>query len=297
METSEAVKRRIESTQDLQSVVKTMKSLAAVSIRQYERAVEALADYSRTVELGLQVVLRKFTTAEVSAHQGSSGKATAIVIGSDIGMCGRLNEQIAEHGLTDIRERGIDAGELNMIAIGERVVGRLEDEGFAPQEVIPVPGGVSGISPLVEDLLVKLEELRSENQLGVVLIFHNKHKGRGSFIPHTKRLLPADREWLEEIRRRDWPGPTIPTHTMKADELLSGLMWQYLFIGLYQAIAESLASESSARLVAMQGAERNIEDRLDELTAHYHQQRQTAITGELLDIVSGFEALRDGPGT
>jgi F-type H+-transporting ATPase subunit gamma len=293
METSEAIKRRIESTEDMQSVVKTMKTLAAVSIRQYERAVEALADYSRAVELGLQVALQKVTAAAVAGQEVPPGKGTAIVTGSDLGMCGRLNEQIAEFAVTDITNRNMDPSELTMLAIGERVVGRLEEEGFRIQEAIPVPGSVSGIAPLVEDLLVKLEELRSENRLGTVLVFHNKHKGRGSFSPITKRLLPADREWLEGIRRREWPGPTLPMHTMQTGELLAVLMRQYLFIGLYRAIAESLASESSARLVAMQGAERNIEDRLEELTAHYHQQRQMAITGELLDIVAGFEALRE----
>ncbi len=296
METTEAIKGKIESTKDLQSVVKTMKSLAAVSIRQYERAVEALADYTRTVELGLQVALKKASVAEVSSQEAPPGKVTAIVIGSDIGMCGRLNEQIADHAIKDISNREIETDALNALVIGERVFGRLEDAGFQVQEVIPVPGGVSGIAPLVEDLLVKLEELRSENSLGLVLIFHNMHKGRGSYVPHTKRLLPADQQWLEDLRRREWPGPTIPMHTMKTAELLASLMRQYLFIGLYRAIAESLASESSARLIAMQGAERNIEERLGELTAKYHQQRQTAITGELLDIVSGFEALQGDSG-
>ncbi len=296
METTEAIKGKIESTKDLQSVVKTMKSLAAVSIRQYERAVEALADYTRTVELGLQVALKKASVAEVSSQEAPPGKVTAIVIGSDIGMCGRLNEQIADHTIKDISNREIETDALNALVIGERVFGRLEDAGFQVQEVIPVPGGVSGIAPLVEDLLVKLEELRSENSLGLVLIFHNMHKGRGSYVPHTKRLLPADQQWLEDLRRREWPGPTIPMHTMKTAELLASLMRQYLFIGLYRAIAESLASESSARLIAMQGAERNIEERLGELTAKYHQQRQTAITGELLDIVSGFEALQGDSG-
>jgi F-type H+-transporting ATPase subunit gamma len=85
----------------------------------------------------------------------------------------------------------------------------------------------------------------------------------------------------------------LPTFTMDWDRLFSALISQYLFVSLYRAFAESLASENASRLASMQGAERNIADRLQELQGSFHQQRQSTITAELLDIVSGFEALRD----
>jgi F-type H+-transporting ATPase subunit gamma len=80
--------------------------------------------------------------------------------------------------------------------------------------------------------------------------------------------------------------------TMDPGQLLSDLLRQYLFGGLYRAVAESLASENSARLMAMQRAEDNILDLLDELTNQYHQQRQMNITQEILEVISGFEALK-----
>jgi F-type H+-transporting ATPase subunit gamma len=79
---------------------------------------------------------------------------------------------------------------------------------------------------------------------------------------------------------------------MDWEPLFSRLIRQYLFISLYRATVESLASENAARLAAMQAAEKNIEERLTVLNAEYRQQRQNLITGELLDIVSGFEALK-----
>jgi hypothetical protein len=82
-------------------------------------------------------------------------------------------------------------------------------------------------------------------------------------------------------------------YTMDHERLLSRLVSQYLFAQLYRAYAESLASENASRLMTMQAAEKNIEERLDELNAVYHGQRQDAITSELLDIVSGVEALGD----
>jgi F-type H+-transporting ATPase subunit gamma len=78
--------------------------------------------------------------------------------------------------------------------------------------------------------------------------------------------------------------------------LFSGLVREYLFAGLFRAFAQSLASENASRLASMQGAEKNIEGRLAELQNRFHQQRQMSITEELLDIVSGFEALKQESG-
>jgi F-type H+-transporting ATPase subunit gamma len=83
----------------------------------------------------------------------------------------------------------------------------------------------------------------------------------------------------------------LPLFSMDRDQLFSALIRQYLFVSLFRACAESLASENASRLAAMQGAERNIEERLEELQTQFHQQRQMTITEELLDIVAGFEAL------
>jgi F-type H+-transporting ATPase subunit gamma len=84
--------------------------------------------------------------------------------------------------------------------------------------------------------------------------------------------------------------------TMEKGELFSTLIREYLFVSLFRSMAESLASENAARLASMQGAEKNIEERLDELYTAFHQQRQMAITEELLDIVSGFLALESVEG-
>jgi F-type H+-transporting ATPase subunit gamma len=78
---------------------------------------------------------------------------------------------------------------------------------------------------------------------------------------------------------------------MDWNRLFSSLIRQFLFVSLYRAFAESLASENASRLASMQGAERNIEERLIELNTQFHQQRQMSITEELLDIVAGFETL------
>ncbi|MEJ2717998.1 MAG: F0F1 ATP synthase subunit gamma [Deltaproteobacteria bacterium] len=292
MEAVEHLKQMIKSAEDLQSVARTMKSLAAVNIRQYEKAVEALLDYTRTIDLGLQIVLRSHPGREIIAKIAPRQVTACIIVGSDVGMCGHLNESITSHAVNEISRLEPSPHDLIVLVVGERVLGRVEDEGFEVTKHFAVPSSISGITPLVQDLLMELEELRSQRKLDRVMIFYSKHESKASSEPGTALLLPLDRKWLEALDRRNWPGRTLPTFTMDRDLLFSFLIRQYLFVGLYRAMAESLASENAARLVAMQGAERNIEDRLAELSATYHRERQTTITSELLEIVAGFEALR-----
>jgi F-type H+-transporting ATPase subunit gamma len=106
--------------------------------------------------------------------------------------------------------------------------------------------------------------------------------------------MPFDIERLRHLSKKPWGSRAIPQFTADLGVIMSSLVREYLFVSIYTAMAESLASESISRLVAMQRAERNIEDRLTELSRLYHQQRQATIDAELLDIVSGFEALMQG---
>jgi F-type H+-transporting ATPase subunit gamma len=101
MTTEESLKRKIDTCQDLQSVVKTMKALAAVSIRQYEKAVEALADYNRTVEMGLQILLRN-RQEKRSDRSPEKENLGIIIFGSDQGMCGQFNDQIVSYFLENL---------------------------------------------------------------------------------------------------------------------------------------------------------------------------------------------------
>jgi F-type H+-transporting ATPase subunit gamma len=290
VETVEELKGRIESTQDLQSVVKTMKALAAVNIRQYEMSVQALEDYSMAVEMGLRVVLRNQTGLPVAARRAPKDRMGAIVFGSDQGMCGQLNDQIVTYTLNVMNDLAIE--ERYILAVGERVMARMEDTGYVVEKYFPVPTGVSDIIPAVQTLLTEIERWNREYDLNQVFIFHSRQLSGASFRPHTIHLLPIDDVWLRRLRETPWPTHALPMYTMEWDPLFSSLIREYLFISLFRAFAESLASENASRLASMQGAEKNIEERLGELRTRFHQQRQMSITEELLDIVAGFEALK-----
>ena len=95
------------------------------------------------------------------------------------------------------------------------------------------------------------------------------------------------------IARKKWESKSLPIFRMDGDKIFSSLIREYLFVSLYRAFAESLASENASRLASMQNAEKNIEEQLLDLHVQFHRTRQMTITEELLDIVAGFEALQE----
>jgi nucleotide-binding universal stress UspA family protein len=142
------------------------------------------------------------------------------------------------------------------------------------------------------DQIVKVsDEEKSEKELHQVFLFYSLHQTGASYRLHHVHLLPVDEEWLKRLTAKSWPTQILPTYTMDRDSLFSALIREYLFISLFRAFAESLASENASRLSSMQAAEKNIEEQLSELKKQFHQMRQMVITEELLDIVAGFEAL------
>lgn len=291
MLTAEALKRRIQSAQDLLGVVKTMKALAAVSIRQYQRAVESLMDYNRTVEMGLQIALKDRRDA-LSSAASRTPRLGAIVFGTDQGLCGQLNNVIAQHALEDMDRTGIPSENRVVIAIGLKTADLLEDGGQRVFETLPTPGSTAGITPMVQDITLFLEAWRFRNHVENMILYYNEYASGANYRPRTQRLLPVDKAWLTSIRKRKWESRTLPMYTMDWEPLFRAMIREYLFVSLFQAFANSLASENASRLAAMQNAEKNIEERLEELHVQFHRQRQMTITEELLDIVSGFEAMK-----
>jgi len=291
MQTIEGLKRKIQSTEDLQSVVKTMKALAAVNIRQYERAVESLKDYNKAVEMGLQVVLRDRTEFMIGARPAPHDRLGAVIFGTDQGMVGALNEQVLSYAMAAMADLNVKHEYRTIMAVGERMMGLLEDAGQPVEAFCPVPGSVAGITPRVQETLMNIEKWNRERGLDQIYLFYSIEVSGAAYRPHTVHLLPLDQDWLLSLRALSWPSRSLPSFTMDWDRLFSSLIREYLFVSLYRAFAESLASENASRLASMQGAEKNIEEMLSELNTHFHQQRQMSITEELLDIVAGFEAL------
>lgn len=293
MQTTESLKRRMKSAGDLLSVVKTMKALAAVSIRQYQKAVESLTDYNRAVEMGLQIVLKKRMGATLERKQGTMKRLGVIVFGSDQGLCGQLNEQVSSFTMDFIRKTGVKKENRKILSVGARVADHVEDAGQFIDELLATPSSTAGITPLVQEIIMIIDEWHFKHGIDHFMLFYNKYVSGANFHPHQMQLLPVSRDWLKEIARKKWESKSLPIFRMDGDRIFSSLIREYLFVSLYRAFAESLASENASRLASMQNAEKNIEEQLLDLHVQFHRTRQMTITEELLDIVSGFEALQD----
>ena len=288
MKTLEALQRDMATTTDLQEIVRTMKVLAAVSIRQYERAQESLQYYNRSVELGLQALLRYQPSFALNSKKKVAATVGAIVFGSDHGLCGRYNESIAAFAMGEMEKRDLKGRRI--VVVGSRVEAGLRALGQDIEKCFWVPGTVGHITGTVQKILLHIDIWQ---QLGIeqVILFHHARRQRGSYPPEARQLLPVDLDVRERRRDTSWPSRSLPQYTLPREALLRALIRQHLFGLLFNACAESLAGEHSSRLMSMQVAEKNIQQRLESLTAAYRQQRQDQITEELLDVVSGFEAM------
>ena len=291
-DTTASLRRKVSGAEDLQSVVRTMKAVAASSIGQYEKSVLALADYYRTVELGLSACLRAQAAAApvvVVDRRGSDSMAVgAIVFGSDQGLVGQFNDVVVDHAiqkLTTLR------GKPEVWAVGERVHERLADAGLQMMGLFPVPSSVEAITPLVQQIQVQSESHRARGEYAQVYVFHNRPRAGSLYEPVSERLLPLDASWNRRLRDVPWPTKRLPQIIGGAVQTLPALVREYLFISLFRACAESLSSENASRLASMQRADKNINDLLSDLHGTFHRLRQGGIDEELFDVVSCYQAM------
>ncbi len=291
MQTVDMLQRRIRSARDLHIIVRTMKTLAAVNIRHFEQAVQSIDEFYRTVEGGLQVLLRDGPMEVLQIRPKDHGGICAILLGSDQGLCGGFNDHVVSFFLR--RQAKETPTDTSVFCVGSRAHAMLEERGFPVKKVFAVPGSLSGITVLLQELLLKFFALQEEKRVEQVFLFYNRPLSNVSYEPAAVKILPLDRKWFLSLAAREWPSRRLPTYTMDRNQLFSALIRQYVFAAIARAIAESMASENAARLSSMQAAEKNIEERIASLDALYRGQRQNAITAELLDIVSGFEVLQD----
>lgn len=299
MQTLESLKRQIDGAGELQSVVRTMKAMAASNIGQYEKAMESLGDYYKTVALGVNAYFESQKMAplnllEYHSNPGQNdGHVYAIVFGSDQAFVGQFNDTLTNYVHQNLKTKG---GKNRVWTIGTRIPLLAEDYGLEIQKQFALPNSINAITALIESILVAIEEVSERNNLSEFYIFHNKSTPEAMYGPKSQRLLPLDQKWRLEFSENHWPSKKIPQLIGEKEDLIKTLVREYLFTTLYKACVESLVSENYSRLSAMQRAEKNIEQLLDDIGHTYHRLRQSTIDEELFDVISGFEALKKDRG-
>ena len=182
-------------------------------------------------------------------------------------------------------------GKHRVWAVGERTYARLTDAGLPLMGVFTVPNSVKGITPLVGQILVECEARHSQGEVTELHLFYNRPTSRAAYAPVGQRLLPLDESWRMKLVELPWPTGNFPEVMGETTATLRALIREYLFISLFRACAESLSSENASRLAAMQRADKNIDELLEDLNGAFHRLRQSGIDEELFDVISGFEAL------
>ena len=284
----DGLRHKLNGAEQLGSVVRAMKAISASAIVQYEKAIDALGQYQRSVELGLSLCVGderpRATGAAVAPHNPTG----ALIFGSDQGLVGRFNEVIGDFAAEFLRKR---PGTKTVWAVGERVCPALEAAGLAVRKRFVVPSSVAAITALVTEIQIEIEGYTAGERYSEIHVFHNSPRAGARYEAANQRLLPLDAAWYRRLREISWPTAQLAQVLGDRTTSLTALVHEQLFISLYRACAESLASENASRLEAMQRAEQNIDAVSNELRQSVNRLRQSSIDEELFDVVSGFNAL------
>ena len=288
METLDVLGRKIKTSHDLLSVVKTMKSLAAVNIRQYEAAAEAMDEYKEIIDTAWQALFKN--RQQLLPRKTISNQAVFLVIGSDQGMCGQFNENIIQHALQKAQEYKDEGVKTIFWTAGERVRAGIEEKEKVEEHFF-LPASPTAIGDLMHDIVTHFAERHENRKVETFIIIYNRLERGGVYSPVFHQILPLEPNYDEKKRLMTWPTRCLPLIRMDTGIFFEHLFHQHIFGAIYKAFSQSLASENAARLAAMQAAEKNIFEMEESLQKKFRETRQNAITAELLDIIAGFEAV------
>ncbi|MEL7500198.1 MAG: F0F1 ATP synthase subunit gamma [Planctomycetota bacterium] len=295
MNTMEELRRKIGSVEDMQSVVTTMKTLAAARIRQFESAARATQTYSQSIRWALQILMhqrRRQDGRQWITNHRPSGQTALVLLGSDQGFCGRFNESVATAAISHSSERDNPTKEARplVLAIGIRLSQRLLANGAKIDKTLQLPNSPAGITKAVQQMLVQLEHWQTHHDVDRIELVFNHRQSASQYTLRQVQLLPISADYLNQLSNEPWESRSLPHCSLPWESAFASVLRQHIFLELFLALTESLASENASRIAAMQRAETNISEKLHLLQADYHSARQRAITEEIFDIISGVEA-------
>ena len=202
-----------------------MKSLAAVNIRQFERAVESLEQYRAVVDAGWTVFLRM--DRPMLRQSGNAGDV-CLVVGSDQGMCGQFNESLWPF-LQERTKRAAGNRKWTFWSVGEKVHGILDDADVPVNVHLPAPGSLNAVTERVQEAIGKVEEWRSAKRLENFYLCHHVIGEQGGYTPVFQKVLPLDSAWAEARESIPWPNRCLPMLGSSRDTMFAHLFRQYLF--------------------------------------------------------------------
>ena len=289
METLDNLKKTLDTSKSIKQVVSTMKALSGANIKKYEKIVKVLYAYRSNIELALQALMmyNDVNINELDFVKNSKDKKEknlAIIFGSNQGLCGRFNDKIMNFVVDDIKS----SDKTKIIVVGERLHMLMSNTKLNIEKSIPVPNSIDNISSTIFDILEVIEKEIENKTSDKVFLYYTANDDTMNGTLTKTRLIPVDKKILENAQKKVWPTNNIPYWQINSKTLIVDLLKQYIFVGLNNALINSIASEQKTRLITLQNAENNINDLIRTKNLEYNQKRQGTITSELLDVVTGY---------
>ncbi|WEF31953.1 F0F1 ATP synthase subunit gamma [Pseudoduganella chitinolytica] len=291
MAVGKEIRGKIKSVENTKKITKAMEMVAASKMRKAQdrmRAARPYADKIRVIATNLASANPEYTHPFLAEAQGTQAKAVGfIIVTTDKGLCGGLNTNVLRQVTAKTRELEGAGNKIEAVAIGNKGLGFLNRVGVPVVAQATQIGDTPHLEKLIGPVKVMLEKFQ-EGKLDAVYLCYTKFINTMKQEPVVEQLLPltADKRATDKSAHQ-WDYIYEPDAATVIDELLE----RYVEALVYQSVAENLASEQSARMVAMKAASDNAGNVIGELKLVYNKTRQAAITKELSEIVSGAAAV------
>jgi F-type H+-transporting ATPase subunit gamma len=291
MASGKEIRGKIKSVENTKKITKAMEMVAASKMRKAQDRMRAARPYSekiRNITANLATANPEYTHPFMAQAKGVKANAVGfIVVTTDKGLCGGMNTNVLRMVTQKSRELETAGNKVEAVAIGNKGLGFLNRVGVRVVSHAIQIGDTPHLEKLIGPIKVMLDEYL-DGKLDAVYICYTKFINTMKQTPMVEQLLPLSADKLEGDKgNHAWDYIYEPEAQTVIDELLV----RYVEALVYQAVAENLASEQSARMVAMKAASDNAGSVIGELKLVYNKTRQAAITKELSEIVAGAAAV------
>jgi F-type H+-transporting ATPase subunit gamma len=293
MPSLKSLRMRINSVKSTRKITQAMKMVAASKLRRAQTQAEAARPYAQRMEkmlatLGTSAVQNPNAPALLRGT-GADQVHLLVVVTADRGLCGAFNSSVARFARARIRELQAAGKTVKIMPVGRKGRDNLRrDYPAMMQPGVDFAGKRRIGFADAEEIALKITALLGEGGFDTCTLVYNQFKSVISQVPTAQRLIPAP---LPDAVTTSDEAQALVEFEPGEEEILATLLPRSLAIAIYRALLESAAGEQGARMTAMDNSTRNAGDMINRLTQVYNRQRQANITKELIEIISGAEAV------
>ncbi|WP_417414961.1 F0F1 ATP synthase subunit gamma [Hoeflea sp.] len=286
------LKNRIASVKATQKITKAMQMVAAAKLRRAQEAAEAARPYSQRMAAVMSNIAEAVGSGDdaprLMTGTGKDDTHLLVVCTAERGMCGGFNSQIARFARDHVRRLLADGKSVKILCVGKKGYDILRRE-YASLIIERVDfRDVKQMSfTQAETVAEKVMGLFDQGGFDVCTLFYSEFKSVISQVPTAQQLIPASSGTTDA----DASASAIYDYEPSAEEILEDLLPRSIKVQIFRALLENVAGEMGAKMSAMDNATRNAGEMIDKLSMSYNRQRQAQITKELIEIISGAEAL------